>query len=262
MSQRSVLVLDSDRIKSDKTCVSLDSFHKDTKNKFMEILNRQFKQVPSHPDLFFFCPPGLDIGGIHHNSSRKRNETRSSEGTNKNFHSGSSGKIKTEDDEDRTIEFRSVMSEGSVRKGESVTDAETNVRDGQSNMSVMSNLETEDMDEEEEDDAREEPDDFSPPLFIQFSLAISQDKEDIVCAPVSLLPTCLAEIFQDSSIPDPEQELDIETLGLRLDLVCMTLPKQLESLTENFASLRSTSLCSSTSYRDSNSLTDDDQFEA
>ena len=42
------------------------------------------------------------------------------------------------------------MSEGSVKK-ESVTDAGTNVRDGHSNMSVMSNLETEDMEDEEED---------------------------------------------------------------------------------------------------------------
>ena len=81
------------RIKSNKSCVSFDSFHIDTKSKFMEILNKQFKQVPSHPDLFFFCPPGLDIG-LHQSSSRKRNETRSSEGTSKNFHSGSSGKIK------------------------------------------------------------------------------------------------------------------------------------------------------------------------
>ena len=46
--------------------------------------------------------------------------------------------------------FRSVLSEGSVKK-ESVTDAGTNVRDGHSNMSVMSNLETEDMEDEEED---------------------------------------------------------------------------------------------------------------
>jgi len=78
----------------------------------MEILNKQFQQVPSHPDLFFFCPPGLDIGALHNSSSRKRNETRSSEGTSKNFHSTSSGKIKAEEDEDRTIEFRSEMSEG------------------------------------------------------------------------------------------------------------------------------------------------------
>ena len=37
-------MLDSDRIKSDKTCVSLDSFHKDTKIKFMEILSIVIKQ--------------------------------------------------------------------------------------------------------------------------------------------------------------------------------------------------------------------------
>ena len=261
--KKNVIVVDTDRIRSSKSCFKLDSFHRDTQNKFMEILNKQFKQVPSHPDLFFFCPPGLDIGALHNNSSRKRNETRSSEGTSKNFNSVSSGKIKTDEEEDRTIEFRSEMSEGSVKMkgGESMTDAETNVRDGQSNMSVLSNLETDDMDDEDDDDSQE-PDEYSPPLFIQFSLDISQDKEDIVCVPVKGLPTCLAEIFQDDSIPDPEQELDLELLGLRLDLVCMTLPKQLESLTENFASLRSTSLCSSASYnRDSTSLTDEDPPE-
>ena len=107
------------------------------------------------------------------------------------------------------------MSEGSIKKVESTTDAETNVRDGHSNLSVLSNLETDDMDEEddEDDEDGDKADDFSPPLFIQFSLAISQDKEDIVCAPVKHLPTCLAEIFQDESIPDAEQELDIDSLG-------------------------------------------------
>ena len=104
VNQKSILVLDADRIKSNKSCVNFDAFHNDTKTKFMDILNKQFKQVPSHPDLFFFCPPGLDIG-LHHNTNRKRNETRSSEGTSRNFHSGSS-KLKCEEDEDRTIEFR------------------------------------------------------------------------------------------------------------------------------------------------------------
>ena len=60
-------------------------------------------------------------------------------------------------------------------------------------MSVMS----EDIEDEEEDDEdSQDMDEFSPPLFIQFSLAISQDREDIVCAPVKHLPTCLGEIFQ------------------------------------------------------------------
>ena len=85
-----------------------------------------------------------------------------------------------------------------------------------------------------------------------------QESEDIVCSPVRALPTCLADLLQDPTVPDPEQELNMTTLGLRLDLVCMTLPKQLDSLASNLASLRSTSLCSSTSYRDSTSLPDDD----
>jgi len=255
---RSISVLDTDRLKSSKSCVKLDPVHKETQNKFLEILNGQFKMVPSHPDLFFFCPPGLDIGVIENDSGRKRNETRSSEGTSKNMHSGSSGKLKVDEDDDRTIEFRSEMSEYSVklRKADSGTDADTCAQDGHSNMSVLSNLET--VSDMENDDDDEESVEYSPPLFVQFSLSISQENEDIVCTPVKYLPTCLAEILQDQSIPDPEQELDMEALGLRLDLVCMTLPKQLESLTENLGGLRSTSLCSSTSFRDSTSIPDDD----
>ena len=79
-----------------------------------------------------------------------------------------------------------------------------------------------------------------------------------MCTPVKYLPTCLAEILQDQSIPVPEQELDIEAPVFRLDLVCMTLPNQLESLTENLGGLRSTLLSLSVSYRDSNSIPDED----
>jgi hypothetical protein len=110
----------------------------------------------------------------------------------------------------------------------------------------------------EETEEREPEAEYSPPLFIQFVLTISQESEDIVCQPVARLPTCLADLLQDPAVPDPEQELAMAALGIRLDLVCMTLPKLLESMTENLASLRSTSLCSSTSYRDSTSLPDDD----
>ena len=42
---------------------------------------------------------------------------------------------------------------------------------------------------------------YSPPLFIQFVLTISQDSEDIVCSAIKHLPTCLAELLQVLSPP-------------------------------------------------------------
>lgn len=141
------------------------------------------------------------------------------------------------------------------------TDAETGQRDYHSNFSSASNFDNDwDSDDEEPPTgggSGESSDELSPPLFVQFSFTLSQDKEDIVSVPVKRLPTCLSEILQDETIPDPEQELRLDWLGLRLDIVCMTLPRDLRCLTENMGSLRSTSLCSTISFRDSKSLEED-----
>ena len=65
-------------------------------------------------------------------------ETRSSEGTSYIQLLLRLGKIQSDEDEDRTIEFRSVMSEGSGKKESGVTDVRINVRDGHSYMRVIS----------------------------------------------------------------------------------------------------------------------------
>ena len=87
-----------------KPCSKTDVVHKVTAANFHGILGGPFKVVPSHPDLFFFCPPGLDIGSLE-SGGRRRNETRSSEGaSSKHLLSGSSARLKAgpEDEEDRT----------------------------------------------------------------------------------------------------------------------------------------------------------------
>ena len=145
-------ILDMDKLKAAKPCSKTDVVHKVTAANFHGILGGPFKVVPSHPDLFFFCPPGLDIGSLE-SGGRRRNETRSSEGaSSKHLLSGSSARLKAgpEDEEDRTIEFRSELDDYSIKlvKQESRsegTDVETAMRDcgGHSNMSVLSQLETE-----------------------------------------------------------------------------------------------------------------------
>jgi hypothetical protein len=125
--------------------------HRATQAHFQAILGGQFKAVPSHPDLFFFCPPGLEMGALD-GSGRKRNETRSSEG--KTLFSGSSGRLRAglEEEEDRTIEFRSELDDYSIKlaamphrqDSRSEGTVETAGREcGHSNMSVLSQLETE-----------------------------------------------------------------------------------------------------------------------
>ena len=119
VEMNSCSILTTDRLKSAKPCCKVDQVHKNTQQSFQEILNGQFKVVPSHSDLFFFCPPGLDIGVLDHSSGRKRKETRSSEASGgKNMFSGSSGRLRAglEDEEDRgTIEFRSEPDEYSIK---------------------------------------------------------------------------------------------------------------------------------------------------
>ena len=110
----------------------------------------------------------------------------------------------------------------------------------------------------DDEDMQREGDDLSPPLFIQFSFNVRQAKEDIISVPVSYLPSCLCEMFQDKNIPDPEQPIKMESLGLRIDFVCVTLPRESRFITENIGGLRSTSLRSTLSCRDSRSMNEDD----
>ena len=194
--------------------------------------------------------------------------------------SGSSGRLRAglEDEEDRgTIEFCSEPDEYSKKLKLPLQDSRSNGTDVETaarkcGHSSCSQLESESKDDDDMEKHEQEAE-YSPPLFIQFVLSISQsgvDSEDIVCSAIKHLLTCLAEILQDPYVPDPEQELDVAALGIRLDLVCMTLPKLLDSLTENLACLRSTCLCSSThigdltpstSYRDSTSLPDEENLD-
>jgi hypothetical protein len=254
-------MVDVELMKSVPSCLVTDSLHAMLQKKFSSVIGQKFKAVPSHSDLFFFCPPGLELGEAIRIGSRRRNETKSSESTSKHNHSLENRHNLDEEEDNKTVEFRSNVSSTSLKmqKQESVatdTDAETGQRDYHSNFSSASNFEN-DWDSEDEEPTGESSDELSPPLFVQFSFTLSQDKEDIVSVPVKRLPTCLSEIFQDEAIPDPEQDLRLDCLGLRLDIVCMTLPRDLRCLTENIGSLRSTSLCSTVSFRDSKSLEED-----
>jgi len=255
-------LIDIEAIKNSVSCIKGESWHKCVQKKFSEIVNSKFKIVPGMSDIFFFCPPGLDFGEVLRIGSRRQDETKSSESTSRRLNSDR----QKDDDDDKTIEFRSIASQQSLprlttaKQGTSMTETEieTGRRDVQSSLSSVSHFEQEwDSDDDDLDRGDAAADEFSPPLFIQFSFSISQNREDIVSVPVNYLPSCLCEIFQDKNIPDPEQDIGFAALGLRIDIVCMTLPKGVRTLTDNIGGLRSTSLCSTMSCRDSRSMMED-----
>ena len=197
-------MLDIDLMKTLPSCLLVDNLHAMLQKKFSSVIGQKFKAVPSHSDLFFFCPPGLELGEVIRIGSRRRNETKSSESTSKHNQSGGEAnlvKYKPDEEEDnKTVEFRSNVSSTSLKiptKQESLTDtdAETGQRDYHSNFSSASNFEN-DWDSEDEEPTGESSDELSPPLFIQFSFTLSQGHEDIISVPVRRLPSCLAEIFQ------------------------------------------------------------------
>ena len=250
-------VLDVEAIKADTSCFKQESWHKLVQKKFCEIVGSKFKVVPGLQEIFFFCPPGLELGEVVRIGSRRRDETKSSESTSRPVNVE---RQKADDDDDKTIEFRSNASQQSLKLHKhgsfTETEVETGQRDFQSSLSSVSNFGQEwDSDDEDLD---HDSDEFSPPLFIQFSFALSQRKEDIISVPVSYLPSCLCEIFQDKNIPDPEQDISVEDLGLRIDIICMTLPLEYRNITDNVVGLRSTSLCSTMSIRDSRSIQEED----
>ena len=248
-------VLDINAVKSAVSCFKQDSWHKSVQKKFLEIVGSKFRSVPGLEDIFFFCPPGLDFGELVRMSSRRRDETKSSGSNSKHLNSY---RPKGEEEDDKTIEFRSNVSNQSLKfnKSQTETEIETAQRDFHSSLSFVSQSEEEwDSDDDEID---RDSDEFSPPLFIQFSFSISQENQDIISVPVSYLPSCMCEIFQDKNLPDPEQDILVGALGLRIDIVCMTLPQSVRNITENVGTLRSTSLCSTSSFRNSRSAPEED----
>ena len=129
----------SPAIRAATACSNLEGCHKSIQKKFSEIVGSKFKVVPEMEDIFFFCPPGLDFGESMRISSRRRDETKSSDATSKRLNSNK------DDEDDKTIEFRSTASQHSykfARHGESVidTDIETAQRDVPSSLSSGSNF--------------------------------------------------------------------------------------------------------------------------
>nr|CAD7568424.1 unnamed protein product [Timema californicum] len=84
------------------------------------------------------------------------------------------------------------------------------------------------------------------PLFLHLTCSVHYHKKIGSCS-VKLLPTCLGEIWP--SFDPADTELDLKELVVTLDIVCITLPQDIEAVVSEKAQegLRSTSFCSTSS---------------
>ena len=104
--------IDIESLKSGTSCFALESWHRSVQKKFLEIVGSKFRVVPGMEDVFFFCPPGLELGDVLRVGSRRRNETKSSESTSRHLNSD---RQRPEEEDDKTIEFRSNASHQSLK---------------------------------------------------------------------------------------------------------------------------------------------------
>jgi len=88
------------------------------------------------------------------------------------------------------------------------------------------------------------------PLFLHLSCSIRFHSE-LSSIPIKLMPTCFTEIVQ--RINDGKErylaELSLDDLKVTLDIICLSLPKEvLEVSLERYPALRTTSYCSASTF--------------
>lgn len=88
--------------------------------------------------------------------------------------------------------------------------------------------------------------DKDQPLFLHLSCSI-RFRSELFSIPVKLMPTCFTEIIQ--GINDGKErnlsELNLDDMKITLDIICLSLPKEvLEVSLERYPAFRTTSYCS------------------
>uniref|UniRef100_T1IR37 A-kinase anchor protein 2 C-terminal domain-containing protein n=1 Tax=Strigamia maritima TaxID=126957 RepID=T1IR37_STRMM len=200
-------------------------FNELIKNKFTLIFKKSFLPIPSKLDYFFYCLPNFqsfkwktllpDIGSI--------------------------------DVHEADIEtFKPEMSEKGcasllLMRNQSINDdQDLGVQaDINSQMSVASNFDSESLiSVADMNYCNDEIDDVVPPLFIHLMCTMKM-KGNVRSCSVCCLPTCLGEILQ--CLENPVTELDLSDLHITLDIICLTLQSEIQSIIKR---QNTTSFCS------------------
>lgn len=196
-------------------CRDLKQLHRMIREKFMAILMTSFKPVSSYPE-FYFCAPYWDKiqqdEAVADLSKPQVIETED-EGDKLTYHSG-------------LVEFRSDH--------ESIVGHEA---PDETRTSLLSNIDSNSLSDLQDDISE----DVSP-LFLHLTCTL-RCKDKIGSCSVRVLPTCLGELIQALEFSD--SELNLNHLQVTLDVLCLTLPPEVESIiAERSLEMRNTSFCS------------------
>ncbi|GAV02768.1 hypothetical protein RvY_13293-2 [Ramazzottius varieornatus] len=207
----------------------LQSPHLDIKQQFQSIVSTCLQRVENKPDLFFYCLPG--------NLGRSRR---------------SMSDLDLDDSEisESSVEFRLETSTPLRESVSGLSEAESSPgffqrevnsisldSDVESCTSVFGSViegESAGTDGKEEDEEEEESDDEAlTPLFVQFVCAVfaTTSKKELGSCPVRQLPTCFEDILKCiEGAAEAARSLDYADIRLRLDVLCLTLPDDLKTI--------------------------------
>ncbi|XP_030582788.1 KICSTOR complex protein SZT2 isoform X3 [Archocentrus centrarchus] len=206
-------------------CEVYPDLHKIIQDKFMEILSQYFKSVPSNPHYFFYSPPSSkkeesEDGEV---KGRPNEELLSEAEPATEDENVPASCIMTESDTDLVVEYEEQPGTSSHREGEdqSLSDSNT-VNQDQDSFSILdgdSLLET------------EAPQLDMPPLFVHITCSINM-KSCHGSMPIQTLPTCLGEVISCLENAKAVQSVDLNELSVTLDIFVLTLPLEIEAMTD------------------------------
>ncbi|XP_062252253.1 KICSTOR complex protein SZT2 isoform X5 [Platichthys flesus] len=205
-------------------CEVYPDLHKIIQDKFMEIVSRYFKTVPSNPHYFFYCPPSSKK---EEDSEDDEIESRPAEELVSDAELATEeenipGCFATESDTDLVVEYDLHPGTSSCGESEdqSLSDSNT-VNQDQDSFSIL------------EGDLlhSEGPQLDMPPLFLHITCSVNM-KSCHGSMPIQTLPTCLGEIISCLENAEDLQSVDLNELSVTLDIFVLTLPLEIDVMAD------------------------------
>ena len=198
-------------------CIDAKPLHNLIREKFRRIITQAFEPVPAHPEFYYYSPwpnsERLDQIGYQRSDSEDELEGFT-------FHS-------------ETLDGKMDNPSGKANQVTNATWPVTNVIHDEKKHTCYDSTESMISDLHEEVGKTADQ-----PLFLQLSCSVHV-RSKLSSIPVTLVPTCLAEIRQ---CLDDYLTCNSDELKITLDIICLNLPKEvLEISLERNNALRATS---------------------
>ncbi|XP_066518983.1 KICSTOR complex protein SZT2 [Hoplias malabaricus] len=215
---------------SQQKCEVYPDLHKIIQDKFVDIGAQYFKNVPSNPHYFFYCPQSSKKEEDSDEEAERRpcEDCEVSEAELATEDENVSGCcIVSESDTDLEVEYQEHGNEkaerdGGVEDDESLSDSNT-VNQDEDSFSIL------------DGDSLLEPtgpQPEMPPLFVHLVCSISV-KSSHGSMPVRTLPTCLSELISCLEDAESLQYIDLNELSVTLDIFVLTLPLEIEVMSHD-----------------------------